>query len=532
MRRRRSQSFDDFDTVDVLLVEEEEDVDEFLDVLHQIALEAMALRATSPGDPRTESAALGPAWADAGDHAAGRLARRLWAGHRLRLVTIAAVLLSVAVAPGLLGTRQAAARLAAMVATPAVLGPATSPPVEVWRTTGRVVSDRPDVLLVADASAGSLRRLDPATGEALWTASAAVGGVAAAGRCFAVDEGLGPGGTPDEGDAGPEGLVACVAATRVVPGSGGETDQVRVVVVDTTTGETRHTVTADGTLVTVEPVGRDLLVAVALADGRLGAARWDLATRQAEWEHVSAPSVLAADGATGYAVERRPDSLTVGPVSLDLRTGEELDAEQERRTPLRYEEHVLPGGARATWSWRPDGDSGRGQVTRDVRGRVFSLPGPPLPPAITDGSEARTLVAMTADGERLRGLDLRTGRMRWTQPYAGAVPVHATAQVDGVMLLDGGATVTAVDVRDGRQLWGATVASGVTQGSALTDGEVVLLPARFDGALWLVAWRIADGTEVWRGGTPLGTVALTVADHHLVATTGDAVVGLVSPPQP
>lgn len=525
MRRPRSQSDEDFDTVDVLIDEDEEDVDEFLAVLHQIALEAMALRATSPGDPRTETAVDWSASADDGGHAAARLARRLWRRHRLRWVTVAVVVLAVTVAPGVLETRQAAARATALAATPAVLGPAANPPVEVWRVPGRVVSDQADVLLVADAAAGSLRRVDPVTGEVVWTASAAAGEVAAAGRCFTVDDGLRRGGAPAEGDAGPAGLVACVA--------GGEASQVQAVVVDTSTGQTRHTVTAEGSLVTVEPVGRDLLVAVALPDGSLGVTRWDLATRLPRWEHVSAAPVLTGDAAPGDDVERRPDSLTVGPVSLDLRTGEELDAEQERRTPLRHEEHALPDGARATWSWRPDGGTGRGQVTRDDGTRAFALPGPPLPAAVTDGSEARTLVAMTANGERLRGLDARTGRVRWSQPYAGEPSVRASAQVDGVLLLDDGATVTAIDVRDGRGLWGATIAPGVTPGPALTDGEVVLLPARaVDGALWLVAWRIADGTEVWRSGTPVGTVALTAVNHHLIASTGDAVVGLVSPPQP
>lgn len=77
MRRERSPSQWDVEAVDVLL-EDEEDADEFLRVLHQLALEAIALRATSPGDPRTESSVEAPAAAEPQISAVRRLVRRLW----------------------------------------------------------------------------------------------------------------------------------------------------------------------------------------------------------------------------------------------------------------------------------------------------------------------------------------------------------------------------------------------------------------------------------------------------------------------
>ena len=79
MRRLRSQRAGDVDMVDVVLGEDEsgdtvevtlvhdEAADDFLAVLHEVALEAMALRAHSPGDPRPEVGAVqakGPAAAD------------------------------------------------------------------------------------------------------------------------------------------------------------------------------------------------------------------------------------------------------------------------------------------------------------------------------------------------------------------------------------------------------------------------------------------------------------------------------------
>ena len=53
-----------------------------------------------------------------------------------------------------------------------------------------------------------------------------------------------------------------------------------------------------------------------------------------------------------------------------------------------------------------------------------------------------------------------------------------------------------------------------------------MLPVREDGVLHLVAHRVADGTVAWRAPAPAGTVAVTVVDHRLIASTGDEVIGL------
>lgn len=54
MRQRRSQPAGDADWIDVTLVEDAPE-DEFLTLLHELALEAIALRAASPGDARSET---------------------------------------------------------------------------------------------------------------------------------------------------------------------------------------------------------------------------------------------------------------------------------------------------------------------------------------------------------------------------------------------------------------------------------------------------------------------------------------------
>ncbi len=118
--------------------------------------------------------------------------------------------------------------------------------------------------------------------------------------------------------------------------------------------------------------------------------------------------------------------------------------------PTGPEEHVLPDGSLVTWTWDPDPRSGEGSVTGPDGMRAFGLSGPPIVPALTDGSAAGTLVVMTADGRRILGRALENGRNRWSRPYDGALPVHAAAQVSGVMLLDDGAAMTAIDVRTAR----------------------------------------------------------------------------------
>jgi outer membrane protein assembly factor BamB len=297
-----------------------------------------------------------------------------------------------------------------------------------------------------------------------------------------------------------------------------------VVVVDSATGRTRHTVPIDGALLLAEPVGRDLLVAGAGADGRVRVTRWDLGARSPRWDVVSPQPVLA--GEAPPAVERRPESLAVGAFAVDLLTGEPLEAAFVTAQPHPYVEHVLSNGAHAVWAWYSNGTSGQGRVSGGSEGSWYSLPGPPLVPPVTDGSGG-VLVAPTARGHRLRGLDLRTGRMSWTQRHPGASALRATALVRGVLLLDDGATVTALEVATGRRLWSTPADGAVTAGAALTDGQVVLLPVRGDdGALHLAEHRLADGTVVRRAEVPAGTVSLRVVDHHLVALTEREVVGL------
>lgn len=524
MRRPRSPSSDGSDTVDVLLVEGDEQdsaADELALLLHELALEAMAWRATWPGEERPPLGDDVPP----GEPAPG-LGRRLLVRYRRPAAVVAALAVAVSTTTAVVDARRATARAAALVAMPAVLADASAPPSELWRTPGRIVSHQHDRLLVVDD--GTLRAVDPATGTTAWTASPAAGRAADDGGCFPVDESLWPDRAPEQPVAGPAGRLACVGhggadASPVVGAGPGP----HIVAVDSATGRTEHVLDAPGALLHAEPAGRDLVVVSATPDARVRVTRWDLAAGTARWETASPEPVRAVRA--GDAVARGPETLTIGTFGVDLASGAVLDADAVDRAPNAFQQHPLPDGARATWTWQGDGSWGRGRVTEVSAGRSYTVPGPVLRPLVGDGSDG-VLLVRTVGGERLRGLNLGTGRMRWTQYYRDASSVRATALVEGVVLLEDRTKVTALEVATGDHLWVAPVDAGATGGVPLTDGTAVLLPQRTDGVLELVARRIADGAPLWRTEAPAGTRSLTVVDHHLVASTGEEVVGLGTAP--
>lgn len=497
------------DTIEVVL-DEDEPVDEFLALLHEIALEAIALRAHSPGDPRVEVYDEQDPVPVEGNPAA-RFVRRLGTRRLVLAAVIVVAGVGIAIARGVVEDRQAAARLAALEASPGVLAPAPDPPAEVWRTPGRIVDDQAGLLLVAAVQGGPPRRVDPATGEPIWTAPS---DASSPDRCFPVDEG----GTPADDGAGQGALVACVAPAE----AGGATGS-RVIALDPADGTVASTLDVTGTLLAAEPVAGDLIVVARLTDGRVAAIRWDVHRGERRWDYTSPQPV---PGATAEAVELRDRSLTVGDLAVDLTTGEALDPQEARLQPIHLREYALPGGEHATWWWYADGAYGQGRVTSDHGMRVLALLGPPLVPALTDGSQAATLVS-TADGDQVRGLDLRNGRTRWSRTHPDVTSLRAIAQVGGVMVLQDGTTVIAIDVSTGDWRWDAPADSQVTGGAALTDGEVLLLPERrADGGLQLVARRITDGSALWTTALPTGTSSLTVVNQRLIASIGDEVVGL------
>jgi outer membrane protein assembly factor BamB len=93
----------------------------------------------------------------------------------------------------------------------------------------------------------------------------------------------------------------------------------------------------------------------------------------------------------------------------------------------------------------------------------------------------------------------------------------------GVVVLDGGGTVTAVSSDGTREVWSASVASGA-HGDLLVDGGYVFVISEDDV---VVAFDGADGTELWEApidGTARGRMA--ILGDVLYVQTADEVVAL------
>ncbi|WP_250444553.1 hypothetical protein, partial [Actinotalea sp. C106] len=110
MRRARSRSLTDLDEVEVL-IDEDPATDEVHDVLHQLALEAMTLRARSPGDPHLEPEEPPP---EAPEATGAFATARRWAGRPAgrRVTVVVALLLALAVGQQVVEERAAAQRAA------------------------------------------------------------------------------------------------------------------------------------------------------------------------------------------------------------------------------------------------------------------------------------------------------------------------------------------------------------------------------------------------------------------------------------
>lgn len=254
-------------------------------------------------------------------------------------------------------------------------------------------------------------------------------------------------------------------------------------------------------------VALGVVVAATVLEARGDAERLAvLAADPAVLAEVTAPpaELWRADGTPGDVAPARPG---VGPAGTE-------------------EEHDLLGDGRATWSWAEDGTFDRGLVVVGNQ-RAYALPGPLLLPAVTDGSFPRTLLSVPASGATVRGIALRTGDRLWSWSRTDGGSLEATVLVDGVVLLDEGDALTALDVRDGTTLWRTALDPDVEGDRTPTDGVVVLLPVPGDDGPQLLAVRIADGTGLWRAPLPPGTTGLAVVERTLVVATDDGtLIGL------
>ena len=440
---------------------------------------------------------------------------------------LAAVLVVVAVVANLAEAARDEARRAAVAEMPRVLEPMSRPPVERWRLPGYLMGGTTDVLLVADGD--TTLAVDPSTGDVLWSRVTAVPG-GPPGYCSSV----GPGAllleamymneTLDPALIDAPALLACSSGSPFMSGEGPvEFGPVVVDVVDVRTGEVRHALTTTGALLSSQAYEDEVLVLVATPQGHLRVVRWDPVSGAQLSDATSEHPVVAPGTASVSNFWQQEGVLVVtgeNQAAFSLETGREVPLEDAPDGIGWDLVTSLPDGAEVRWTF--SGASGHGEVV-DADGTVrFEVEGQPWWTETSDGSAPEVLLTLNAQGDEAVALDVRTGEELWRTMAAGG---QVMVRMDGVLVIDIGPTVKAVDARDGTELW--TSESDDRYPDGLTDGEVVVLTERDEGVTELVARDLRDGTERWRGPAPDGLVSLHAwPGGHLVGSTSDGVLGL------
>ncbi|WP_199424490.1 outer membrane protein assembly factor BamB family protein [Actinotalea solisilvae] len=428
-------------------------------------------------------------------------------GRRLAVAAVAVAALAAGAASVAEHARDRA-RAAELAAIEGLVPALDQAPVESWRADASWVTAQVGDSLLVSGDGGASSALDAETGAVLWT-SAESGPSSWAQSC-----------TPLEADptahvaprlispvevwiagtwlAAPAGPLVCAW----VDGAGTTT----VALVDPATGRRDVAVELPGSYVHHQVRDGDVAVATANGDA-VEVTRWDPATGTVRWQ-VSMAAVLGASDGWATWFDATTGTLTVSgerTVTISLDTGEEVapvDPSAFGPPSLDPVTRQLPDGSTLTWEPSSDGafPFGSGEVTGPDGRTRFALPGPPVLPALTDGS-VPDVVVVQASPLTTVGLDVRTGEERWT---ADGLEAAGVVQMDGTLVVRDSVEVRALDVRTGEERWTAGAPrTPVTAGQ--TDGRIVLLGAREDGQTRLVARRIADGETVWSVPLPEGT---------------------------
>ncbi len=398
------------------------------------------------------------------------------------------------------------ARVRALADVPGLVGSLRTPLSERWRGPASATVAGP-LALTAETVDGTVRTVarDTSTGASRWL----------------VPRSLTPANQPPTCAL----LAPATALTCELPGRPGipspNTDETlggtpsRLITFDAATGAVLDLEVLPVATVGWAVAGSDVVTA-SLADGALVVTRTAPATRQDVWSRrVRLPvpviarqldlrvtkGLVEVDGAIA-AVLDATTGTTLGTFAPD---GPDSIAVQLSADRLGF---TTWQGGTGTWY--------------DRRGHAgTSLAGTPLEPTIDDGSSATLLLRGDAFAY---GVDILDGSPRWT-----LTPVRqALLRLRGLLLLDGGEMLRAVDAETGATRWSAAAMASEADAIVPCDGVRVLavVPGHGRGPAMLTAFVLDDGSVAWSVPMPAGTTTLAARDGAVVATGPEATVVL------
>lgn len=396
-----------------------------------------------------------------------------------------------------------------------------------------------DVLVVQEYGAGGeeVVAYDAATGEPRWSRE---GADSCRGWAPTWSEVSGPvvGGSPWETAFGPAEPTWVVCETGYAWDGLPRADAVtRVELLDLADGRLLGEVELPGALVAQTLLGDDAAITTVDDAGRMVTWGVGLLTGDVAWSTDVGTGGFDEHGVftgmypvvVGSALE-----VTVGdaePVYLDLETGEPTTPRPaEAPYAARF---VLAGGVVVTSAYETevdeDGVYAIGAERTVVAGpdgvERFAVDGAVWTPLFSDGSLADRVVVQEYGGEypTLVAYDVADGRELWRR--ATTDWDWAVLQVDGVAITSG-ERLAGIDLRTGEERWRTDAV--VRTGGLVTDGTRVLALEVDTEGTWLAAYDVGSGARTWRVPTFRGAWMFSPAGPG-VLVSGDGGTAMFRP---
>ncbi|MCL3860995.1 PQQ-binding-like beta-propeller repeat protein [Actinotalea sp. K2] len=390
--------------------------------------------------------------------------------------------------------RRDEALVASVAHVPGLSTSLREPLVERWQTGGPT-SVAGGLVLGRQMVDGQSRTVahDARTGEVRWAAPSGIDAAGSPLRCR----------TAVAGDA----LLVCMISGGGVraPNSDAVLGGLpgRLLLLDAEDGSVRDERPLNSRTVGWDVLEEDLVLA-RRESGALHISRSRLVSREVVWS-VEVP--LARDVRARQVVLGVAHGLVVVEgrmaVVVDGRDGEVLgtwDPEGRRVQPVQVQTGPLGFAVwrtprEAQWFDR-DGHAGA------------TLPGSPLEAVVDDGSSPH--VTLVQDRADLLAVDVRTGEVLWRGP-----PVRrALTRIDGLVVVEGGGSLHAIDLATGEGRWSAALGPDSVPGfSPVTDGVRLLVPGyEVATGRQVTAVDLRDGTPRWTLPLPGRGSALSVDD--------------------